>query len=58
VSSYRQQTLPTIIGKGARKIEPPYPSKPIMRRPGAHLEEKREPCGMLPGNAEPSAGKK
>ena len=33
------------VGKGAPKIEPPHPSKPIMRRPGADLEEKHEPRG-------------
>ena len=32
-----------ISGKGARKIVPPHPSYPIMRRLGADLEEKREP---------------
>ena len=30
-------------GKGARQIEPPHPSYPIMRRLGADLEEKQEP---------------
>ena len=39
------QTLPTIIGKGAPKIETPHPSKPTMRRSRADLEEKRELLG-------------
>jgi hypothetical protein len=39
------QTLPTIIGKGTSRIEPPHTSKPIMRPPRADLEEKREPPG-------------
>jgi hypothetical protein len=45
VSSQRPQTLPTIIGKDAPKIEPPHPSKPIMGPPHADLEEKHEPPG-------------
>ena len=32
-----------ISGKAVRKIVPPHPSHPIMRRPDADLEEKREP---------------
>jgi len=45
VSSQWRQTLPTIIGKDAPKIEPPHPSNLFMRRPGADLEEKHEPLG-------------
>jgi hypothetical protein len=37
---------------------PPHPSKPIMRRPRADLEEKHEPPGTLSANAEPNAGEK
>src|SRR5271167_574187 len=58
VSSQWRQTLPTIIGKDAPKIEPPHPSNPIMRRPGADLEEKHEPPGTLSGKAEPNAKEK
>src|SRR6516162_694523 len=43
VSSQCRLILPLICGKGARQIGPPHPSHPIMRRPGADLEEKREP---------------
>jgi hypothetical protein len=42
-SSQGPPILPLTSGKGAREIEPPYPSHPIMRRRGADLEEKREP---------------
>ena len=31
------------LRQGARQIGPPHPSHPIMRRPDADLEEKREP---------------
>jgi hypothetical protein len=34
---------PLICGKDAPQIGPPHPSDPIMRRPNADLEEKREP---------------
>ena len=43
VSSQRPLILPLIGGNGARQIGPPHPSHPIMRRPDADLEEKREP---------------
>ena len=47
VSSEGPPILLLISGKGARKIVPPHPSHPIMRRLGADLEEKQEPRGAL-----------
>ena len=39
---WRPLILPLICGKDARQIGPPHPSHPIIRRPAADLDEKRE----------------
>ena len=44
--------LPLISGKAVRYIVPPHPSHPIMRRPGANLEEKHEPRGVSVAEAQ------
>jgi hypothetical protein len=44
--------LPPISGKGVRKIVPPHPSHPIMRRLDADLEEKQEPGGASVAEAQ------
>jgi hypothetical protein len=56
VSSQGPPILPPISGKGARKIAPLHPSHPIVRRPGADLEEKREP--RVASSAEAQKGRR
>src|SRR6266699_3812823 len=56
VSSQGRLILPLSSGKAVPEIVPPHPSHPIMRRPGADLEEKPEPRVALLAEAQNGDG--